>query len=86
MLIVRSPDGKATVGLVCFYGIAHLPKLPDLGYLGTGGDYEDTINRDDIKRLPLPEWPGHGVPMSGHPPIISRRVQVHSPAGPLPPS
>ena len=86
MLVVRSPDGKATFELVCFCGAVHLLKLPDLRYLGTEGDYEDTINRGDIERLPLSEWPGHGVPTSGHPPIISRRVQVHSPAGPLPPS
>jgi hypothetical protein len=84
MLIVRSLDGKVTVRLVCFYGVAHPPKPPDLEYLGTGGKYEDTINHDDIERLPLSEWPGHGVPTSGHPLIISRCAQVHFPTGPLP--
>jgi hypothetical protein len=84
MLIVRSLDGRATAGLVCFYGLAHLPRLPDRGYPGTGRKYEDMINHDGIERVPQSEWPGHGVPTPGHPPIISRRVQVHSLTGPLP--
>jgi hypothetical protein len=84
MLIVRSLDGKLTVGLVRSCGIAHPPKLLDLGYLGTEKKYENTINYDDVERVLLSGWSVHGAPTSGHLPIISQSVQVHSPTGPLP--
>ena len=83
MLIVRSLDGRATVGLVCFYGLARPPRPPDRGYPGTGRMYEKTINHGDVERVPLSEQHGHGEPTSGHPLIISRRVQARSLTGPL---
>jgi hypothetical protein len=55
MLIVRSLDGRAAVGLVCSCGPAHPQKLLDRGYPGTGRKYEDTINHDSVERVPLSE-------------------------------
>lgn len=84
MSIVRSLDGRATAGLMYFCGIAHLPRLLDLRYLRTEKNYENAIDHHDVERVPQSKWPGHVALTSEHPPIISRRVRVHSLTGPLP--
>lgn len=81
MSVARSPDGKAAVGSAYSCAAVHPPRLPDLKYRGTGEKHQEMINCDEIKRGPPSEWPWHGVPASGHPPMIFRPAQVHSPTG-----